>query len=399
MGDLSELRQKLGLNNNNSNKSTSPFKTNTPNKINSFNDDKRRQQEEERRRKEEEERKANERRNAKLRAIEDLAHKESQIKQPIASIEPREQESNTSYQTNRLRGYKSQILNPHTEFSNTLDDDFYQANENVKAIGKKLTIEDVTPEYDNDIDNKLNKIKESIKPGPESLMYSIKEGYNERALMDMLSKESYRKMLGKPNNVDKIEKFMDENPDLFASGDYSDGTSNKFWRNTLRGATDVALQQVQSVKSALPEIATYTGVGAALGTAFATPTLGVAAPITSTTGAVLGFKYGMKTGAAKHMYQVEAGLSYNDMINEGIPHEIAKPIAMGVGAVNGLIETVQLGRTVEHIPGLDEVIQKVKKEGLQASMDSIKKLGLTYAGDLAKKYRRRISSRECRYVR
>lgn len=324
-------------------------------------------------------------RNTKMQRVEDIAHPTGSVfSQPTKPVEPPKRESDTSYKSRILNEYKANTIRPHSEFASGLDEDFYQANENTKAIGKKLNVEDIIPEYDNDLDNKLNKIKESIKPGPESLGYSIKEGANERSLMDLLSKESYRKMMGKPNNVDKIEKFMDDNPDLFASGDYSGGTSNKFWRNTARGTSDVVLQQVQSVKGALPEIATYTGVGAALGTAFATPTLGIAAPVTSTTGALLGFKYGMKTGAAKYMYQVEAGLSYNDMIKEGIPHEIAKPIAMGVGAVNGLIETVQLGRTIEHIPGLDEVIQKVKKEGLEASMNSIKKLGLTYAGDLGK---------------
>ena len=355
----------------------------------STNNDKMRAAEEERRRKEKEQMLQQQKIQAQRKALAEQAktkqavdfsgsnNRDRRLQMQEDTFHPTERKPISSV-SERLTNEKANSLKPYAEYASNLDEDLYQAYEVSKAIGKKLLKEDLLADYDNQVDRRLSQIKESIKPGQESLGYSFKEGAMEREVMDMLSKESYRQLMGLPNNTEKINKFIEDNPELFANQEGSN-----FWKRTARGLTDVVLQQVNSVTSALPEVATYTATGAALGTAFATPTLGAAAPITTTAGALLGFKYGMKAGSAKYMYELEAGLAYNEMIKEGIPHEIAKPIAMGVGAVNGMIETVQLGRTIDNLPGMDEVIQKVKKEGLEASMASIKKLGLKYTTDLA----------------
>ena len=321
--------------------------------------------------------------NAKTKAISDITRdKESMQPKPIQ--EPVDYKSFTKSINQNTYKYlnenKIKALQPHLEYSQGLSKDLFDTVAMSNAAGKPIKEEDLIPEYDNEVDIKLNNIKSKIKPGTENTGDSIKEGALEREVMDMLSKENYRKMFGKSNNVDKINKFIESNPELFASEE----GSKSFRNRTARGTTDVALQQVQSLKHSLPTVATYTALGATMGAAFSIPTLGAAAPITSTVGALMGFKYGMRAGSFLHMYEVEAGLAYSNMLEEGIPHEIAKPIAIGIGAINGIIETVQLDGVINNIPGMDAIIQKIKKEGLDASLNTIKKLGLKYTTDLAK---------------
>lgn len=345
---------------------------------------------------------------------------------------PSGQGRNKDIRKDYLKTQREKTYGPYKDFSNQLDNDFKDLMRMSKAVGKPLKKEDIIPPMDADIDKRLEKIASKIKTGSEGLLYSFKEGMYEKEIMNMLSKEYVRKMNGLPNNVAKIEKFLHENPELQSSDGrwdyarkdrpkwvddlmrpwenivintmspsmkdkYQDFFNEaredfpedinivkdpKFWRKSTRGVGDQAAQRLDSLETVAPYTATYTTLGATMGVAFSTPTLGTTAPITATSGALLGFKYGMTVGSAKHSAMLEAGSAYRELLEEGIPHEIAKPIAKGVGAVNGIIEVANILPEIENVIGLDAIIETAKREGVKATAKHLKKLGINYVAEV-----------------
>ena len=56
---------------------------------------------------------------------------------------------------------------------------------------------------------------------------------------------------------------------------------------------------------------------------------------------------------AKAAFEVEAGLAYREMIENGISPETAKYIALGVGGVNGALETLQINDLLKSLKILE----------------------------------------------
>ena len=125
------------------------------------------------------------------------------------------------YQSSMLRNIgfstdRDERKKPYLDFSNNLENDLNTRIATQRALGvKDKDIEqDLVPQEDNTIQERLAKLSDKLKPGKEGFMYGLKEGYYEREIQDMLSRESVRKINGLPNEVDTIEKFIEDHPEL-----------------------------------------------------------------------------------------------------------------------------------------------------------------------------------------
>lgn len=84
--------------------------------------------------------------------------------------------------------------------------------------------------------------------------------------------------------------------------------------------------------------------------------------------AIAGFKLGMPLGAAKRAMELEAGLMYDELLQmtdangNKIDPAIAKPIAQTVGAINGLLELVQIKTLIKTIPGGKKLFSRASKK-------------------------------------
>jgi len=112
-------------------------------------------------------------------------------------------------------------------------------------------------------------------------------------------------------------------------------------------ALDGALGFAQSMQQAItsPQAiagATVGAVGGVLTASGAGAPLGVPM-VTWATGLMgAGAFSGLQIGSAVNMAQTEAGQAYQELVESGVSHSIASPIATGVGVINGLIEKAQL---------------------------------------------------------
>ena len=93
---------------------------------------------------------------------------------------------------------------------------------------------------------------------------------------------------------------------------------------------------------------------------------------------------GQAAGSATASTRKEAGLAYMDMIQSGVSKDTARAVAMGVGAINGTIEVLQ----ISSIPGLSDVMRKslqtAAKKGVEKAIggNGVKRL----AWEVGKRY-------------
>jgi len=116
--------------------------------------------------------------------------------------------------------------------------------------------------------------------------------------------------------------------------------------------------------------------GTALGLGFgAIATLGgPAAPITVPAAAAAGFSIGMISASLENIGGIEAGLAYREFkdlkdpdTGEKMNEAIAKVAGLGVGAINGAIELLQIKTFLRSIPGAESLVRK----GLTASVKKV----------------------------
>ena len=77
----------------------------------------------------------------------------------------------------------------------------------------------IIPPEDTKVEDKLENISNKLKPGRESWGQNIQEGWYEKEIQDMLSKETMRKINGLPNKADYIQDWLYKNPELSISED------------------------------------------------------------------------------------------------------------------------------------------------------------------------------------
>ena len=205
---------------------------------------------------------------------------------------------------------------------------------------------------------------------------ALKQGYyNSR-----LGEESYDAMLGKENEQ---QKYLD----ILASDDYQFEGGNAF-EDAIAGAAQLLGQQARqwtntrTLGAAATGAATGAGIGAVMGA-------GIASPVTAAGGAITGAKAGFMAGSVASNFEIEAGLAYNEMIEQGVSPETAKKVALGIGGANAALEAVQLDelaksfKILKNNPATEAAADSLGKRLLDMGMNVTKSVGKETAQEVA----------------
>jgi len=117
------------------------------------------------------------------------------------------------------------------------------------------------------------------------------------------------------------------------------------------------------------------------------PQVGLPEEIVTIPGAFLTlFSVGMATGSAQEIVEIEGGLAYDEMLVAGVDPQIAKPIGITVGVINGLIETAQISELFKTIPGGQTLLRKAVTRATKKIIaeGGLKKIALRFATQYGK---------------
>lgn len=169
---------------------------------------------------------------------------------------------------------------------------------------------------------------------------SFNRGYNNAAL----GQEAWKSMYGLENDLDRYNQIL-------SSDEYSFETDD-LWEMIISGAA----QQFGQWSRQMTDPDTLAMAAGAGGAAFlagqAGPQVLVPEEIFTVPAA---FAAGLTAGSAKTALEVEGGLAYLEMIDNGVSEETARAIATGVGAVNAGLEFLQLDELLKAYKVLDKV--------------------------------------------
>ena len=174
---------------------------------------------------------------------------------------------------------------------------------------------------------------------------SAKRGYYN----SLYGEETFKEIFGEENKKDVYKEKLESDEYQFAPG------------NELASGISGAFELVGQMARQYTNPRTLAMTGGAAGLAFAAGQAGpqaiVPEEVLTVPAAAL---YGFKTGSAMSNLEIEAGHAYNEMIEMGVKEDIAKKIALGVGAGNAALEFAQLGNLE------DAFKTTAKKEGTEA---------------------------------
>ncbi|MBQ2941622.1 MAG: hypothetical protein IJD97_05230 [Clostridia bacterium] len=167
---------------------------------------------------------------------------------------------------------------------------------------------------------------------------SFKRGYNTRNL----GRESYKDMSGQRNSY----AYYDE---LLKGDDYNFEPENLIEKTVSNVSEFLGGQFHQWTDT--------EAVGAGLGAASAAILAGQAGPQVALPEEVItapsAYVAANMAFQAKSAFEVEAGLAYREMVENGISPETARGIALGVGGINGALEALQISDLVKSFKILD----------------------------------------------
>lgn len=128
----------------------------------------------------------------------------------------------------------------------------------------------------------------------------------------------------------------------------------------LKDASQFVAQQVSNLlsTSSVSLVPSLTAAGATAAKSLLAGPVSVGPVLLSAFGIGVGTNYRIQTGVA------EAGAAYRDMTEMGIEHDIAFPIALGVGAINSFIESAQMSTLLKTVPGVRDILGKASKKAL-----------------------------------
>lgn len=163
---------------------------------------------------------------------------------------------------------------------------------------------------------------------------SAKQGYYN----SLYGAESYKSMSGRKNDKEKYANILD-------SDDYKFVPQGKI-ASAISGAAGLLGQQVYQTTN---PTALAMGATAAAGAAIA----GQAGPQALAPEEVLtvpsAFVTGLKIASAEKNYEIEAGLAYNEMLENGVSEKTARNVAAIVGGVNAGLEALQLDELAKSV--------------------------------------------------
>ena len=223
-------------------------------------------------------------------------------------------------------------------------------------------------------------------------------GYREATLKDLLinsakqgyynsryGEESYKSMNGR--ETDK-QKFAD----ILAGEDYKFVPQGKL-AEAVSGAAALAGQQYYQMTN---PAALAAGATAAAG-AFIAGNAGPQALIPEEVATVpTAFMTGLKIASAEKNYEIEAGLAYNEMLENGVSEKTARNVAAIVGGVNAGLEALQLDELFKSVKILNNnpltgsaskrLVQYLVDKGLALGNETLQEVlqeGSTIAGTQA----------------
>lgn len=252
------------------------------------------------------------------------------------------------------------------------------------------------------IDQQLNTIREKrakLEDQETEKLYG--EGYRRATLKDLTlnsvkqgyynaiyGQESFKDMGGEKNQKQKYE-------DILAGEDYRFVPKGALEKAVSGGANLVGQMARQWTD---PESLTLAGGMGAL--AFTAGQLGPQALLPEEALTVPGaFMTGLQVGSARENLEIEAGLAYNEMIENGISKDTARKIAFGVGTANAALEMVQLDKLKDAFKVVkksgaadgvaDMILQELVRRGVDVASETAQEVaqeGVTIAGNqMAKK--------------
>lgn len=210
--------------------------------------------------------------------------------------------------------------------------------------------------------------------------------YESGKLNNELAIEWYKKMQGKENKVDEIQRKIDNynkfNQDV-ASGDVG------FLGNTIQNLnTQVESLKNQGIATTLSSLAGAAG-GAALGLKSGDVAGG------ALKGAKLGAKLGYTWGSTPYMYQLEAGNTYKDLKEMGVSDSKAKNVSNAVGAINAAIESGENIIDLISFSGAGKIAgQGLKNTAVSQMQDQFDEIVENLGQEEAKKYIQKLYGKE-----
>ena len=203
---------------------------------------------------------------------------------------------------------------------------------------------------------------------------SIRQGfYNSE-----YGKESYKDMMGWDSEKQKYE-------DILAGEDYQFTPGNAF-EEAISGAATLFGQQINQWSDPRSLGAAGAGVATALALGNATPLAVLPEEVITVPGAAIA---GIKTGSTISNFEIEAGLAYNEMLENGVSPETAKKVALGVGGANAALEMLQLDeltksfKILKNNPATEAAADSLGKRLLDMGIDITKSVGKETAQEVA----------------
>lgn len=207
---------------------------------------------------------------------------------------------------------------------------------------------------------------------------SALRGYNNTRY----GEELYREMTGRKNEAERYR-------DLLADDTYNFETDGAI-SSAVSGAAELLGQMFRQYTSPTA----VAGAAGGAGTAFVAGQLGPQALLPEEALTVPGaFLGGLQAGSAVNSYQVEAGLAYQEMLDNGVSEETARNIATGVGVGNAALELVQLDELADSFKILqrsgasDNILGAIRDEIVrrggdvaQETLQEVAQEGVTTAG-------------------
>lgn len=189
---------------------------------------------------------------------------------------------------------------------------------------------------------------------------SFQQGYDTSAL----GRESFRDMWGNEDNrkEEYEEKLAGEEYKFIPEGVWEKGISKvSSW---IGGETYKAL-------SPEPWVSMAGAAGAAAVAGQLGPQAALPEEVVTVPGAAI---IGYKAGSIATNMEIQAGLAYNKMRENGVSEETARDIAMIIGGVNGAIDMIPMDSLIESVKILDA--SGVSEKAIEFFGNEVKKAGV-----------------------
>lgn len=199
---------------------------------------------------------------------------------------------------------------------------------------------------------------------------SLKRGY----VQSLYGQESYKAMMGQKNNKAYYEERL-------KSEDYS-FIPDAWYEKALSGAMEILGQQWKQWTDGRSLATGTAAAGAAALAGQAGPQIAVPEEIITVPSAFLA---GIAAGSVTANFEIEAGLAYNEMVENGISPDLASKIALGVGAGNAALEMLQIDDLVKSFkilnasdvtrPVAKKILSYLTKKGVHVTAETAQEAG------------------------